>query len=146
DMFLVKRSNFGSANYDGAKRTTLSDQRYGNDTANPMRASDLSPARELVPNVLYIIDANGSHFANGSPRYSGAIQWKRWRPRRLAKPGSVVQLVIFDEKNSDVLSLANVCSLFSHGLKNSCNIARRVRDQAQNLVHRRQFAGEPGGL
>jgi hypothetical protein len=78
--------------------------------------------------------------------YSGAIQWKRWRPRKLAKPGGVVQLVIFDEKNSDVLSLANVCSLFSHGLKNSSNIARRVRDQAQNLVHRRQFAGEPGGL
>src|SRR5260370_34235333 len=109
-------------------------------------ACGLSAASELVTGVLHIIDADRSHVANGTSRYGRTIQRKRQRPLNLAKPSKVSQAIVFDDKNIDVLSLTNLCSLFSYRLQNGRNIARRVRDQAQNPAHRRQFAGEPRGL
>src|SRR6516165_9595222 len=109
-------------------------------------ACDVSAASELVARVLQIIDADGSHVANGTSRYRRTIQWKRQRPLNLAKPSKVTQAIVFDAKDIDVLSLTNLCSLFSYGLQNGRDIAWRVRDQAQNLAHRRQLAGEPHDL
>ena len=71
---------------------------------------------------------------------------KRQRPMNLAKPSKVSQGIVFDDKDIDVLSLTNLCSLFSYRLENSSKIIWRGRDQPQNPAHRRQFAGEPGGL
>src|SRR6516225_5964456 len=109
-------------------------------------ACDVSAASELVARVLQIIDADGSHVANGTSRYRRTIQWKRQRPLNLARPSKVTQAIVFDDKDIDVLSLTNLCSLFSYGLQNGRDIAWRVRDQAQNLAHRRQLAGEPHDL
>ena len=109
-------------------------------------ARNFSPASELVTRVLHIVDADGSHVANGSPRYSGTIQRKHQRALQLAKPSNVAQIVVLDQNDIDELSLTNLCSLFSYRSENSTNIARRVRDQAQNLAHSRQFPGEPRGL
>src|SRR5262249_6762417 len=109
-------------------------------------ACDLSAASELVARVLQIIDADGSHVANGTSRYRRTIQWKRQRPLNLAKPSKVTQAIVFDDQDIDVSSLTNLCSLYSYRLQNGRDIAWRVRDQAQNLAHRRQFAGEPHGL
>ena len=145
-MFLLERSNFGSENYNRAERAILSGQRYGNDTAMPKLACDLSAASELVTRVLQIVDADRSHVVNGSPRNRGTIQRKRQCPLKLAEPSNVSQVLVFDDKDIDVLSLTNLCRLFSYRLQNGRNIARRVRDQAQNLAHRRQFAGEPRGF
>jgi hypothetical protein len=36
-------------------------------------ARHLSPESEVVASVLKIVDADGSHFANSSPRYTGTI-------------------------------------------------------------------------
>ena len=63
---------------------------------------------------IFLIDADGSHVANGTSRYGRTIQRKRQRPLNLAKPSKVSQAIVFDDKDIDVLSLTNVCSLFSY--------------------------------
>ena len=145
-MFPLEGSDFGSANYNRAECTTLADQGYANDTALAALTCDLSAPSKLVTRVLHIIDADGSHVANGTSRYRRTIQRKRQRPMNLAKPSKVSQVVMFEDKDIDVLSLTNLCSLFSYRLENSSKIIWRGRDQPQNPAHRRQFAGEPGGL
>jgi hypothetical protein len=114
DMFSLERSHFGSANYNRAERSALADQGYANDTAMTTLACGLSAASELVTRVLHIIDADGSHVANGTSRYGRTIQRKRQRPLNLAKPSKVSQVIVFDDKDIDVLSLTNVCSLVSY--------------------------------
>src|SRR5215472_5943777 len=86
-------------------------------------ACDLSAASELVARLLQIIDADGSHVANGTSRYRRTIQWKRQRPLNLAKPSNVTQAIVLDGKDINVLSLTNLCSLFSYRLQNGRDIA-----------------------
>src|SRR5262249_21071504 len=109
-MFPLERSDFGSANYNRAECAALADQGYANDTAMTTLTGDLSAPSELVTRVLQIIDADGSHVANGTSRDRRTIQRKRQRPINLAKPSKVSQVVIFDDKDIDVLSLTNLCS------------------------------------
>src|SRR5215831_17544077 len=73
NMFLLERPDLGSANHDGAKRSALLDQRYGNDTAMTRLTSNFLAARQIVPSVLQVVDVERSHFANGSTRDRGAV-------------------------------------------------------------------------
>ena len=115
-MVPLKRSDLGSANYNRTDRSALADQGYANDTPMTSPSCDLSAPSELVTSVLQIIDTDGSHVANGTSRYGKTIQRKRQRPLNLTKPSKVSQRIVFDDKDIDVLSLTNLCSLFSYRL------------------------------
>src|SRR6516164_10254945 len=106
----------------------------------------LASASKPGTGVPHIVNADRSLVANGTSCRSRTVQRQRQCPVNFAIPSNVSQAFVFDDKNIDVLSLTNLCSLFSYGLQNGRDIAWRVRDQAQNLAHRRQLAGEPHDL
>ena len=72
-MLLLERPDFGSANYDSAKRSAIPDKWHREDTPMTILTCNLSSASELGTGVLQIVDADGAHVANGTTRYGGTI-------------------------------------------------------------------------
>jgi hypothetical protein len=89
DMFPLKRADYCSGYYNRAERLALADQGHPGDTMMAARTCDLATSNKLIARVLHIVDADGSHVANGTSRYRKTIQRECQRPMNLAKPSKV---------------------------------------------------------
>ena len=140
NMLVVKRTHFG-ASYENSTKGARLDELRVRQGVRAMSVLDrvLHPEWEFVRGARQIRHMNHPHIADRSARPRAAVYPERFIcPAAHAADGSAdPHRAIFGEDNVGDLRLTDARGVLRNRFEHWVNIARRIRDDAQNLADRR---------